>query len=177
MRAVAEWQVSSPQVDRLYCDGQAILAEPMRDGGLERAGPAGLRMDAYPIGHRIRLVVHQDPGDIAREPVTGVVSSRFGQRKLLGDPVEGVAAVANSIRPWDQILSPPATDLVLYSEAVDHIPAADREAAQCRADLGDNGSVISSRDLVLLSGGCGAHELALYRQGPASITLGLLCRP
>jgi hypothetical protein len=114
---------------------------------------------------------------MAREPVTGIVSGWFSQRKLLGGSVEGVATVANSIRPWDQILSPPATDLVLYSEAVDHIPASDREAAQCRADLGDKGSVMSSRDLVLLSGWCGAHELALYRQGPASITLGLLCRP
>jgi hypothetical protein len=37
--------------------------------------------------------------------------------------------------------------------------------------------VISCGDLVLFSGGCCAHELALYRQGPASITLGLLCRP
>ena len=95
-------------------------------------------MDAHPIGHRIRLVVDQDPGDIAREPVTGIVSGRFSQRKLLGGSVEGVATVANSIRPRDQILSPPAADLVLHAEAADHIATVDGEAAQRRAYLGDD---------------------------------------
>ena len=65
-------------------------------------------MDARPIGHRVSLLVDQNPRHIAREAMTGVVPGRFGERELMGDPVEGVATVANPVRPGDQVLPRPA---------------------------------------------------------------------
>ena len=60
--------------------GQAIRADLMRDHRLERPGPAWLRMDAYPIGHRIRPLVDQDPGRVARKAMAGVMSGRLTER-------------------------------------------------------------------------------------------------
>ena len=83
--AVAERQLAGADVGRLDCHGQAVLADPMGDHGLERAGPAGLRIDPHPVGHRVRLLVDQHPGHVAGQPMAGVVPGRLAQRELLGD--------------------------------------------------------------------------------------------
>jgi hypothetical protein len=95
----------------------------MRDHRLQRAGPARLRMDAYPIGHRIRLLVDQYPWRIARKAMAGVIPGRLTERELLGNPIEDIAAVAYPVRPWDEILAPTGFAHLLDAEAANHVAA------------------------------------------------------
>jgi hypothetical protein len=97
----------------------------MRDECLERAGPARLRVDTYPVGDRVLLLVDQSPRQIAREPVTGVVPGRFAERELLSDPVEAVATVAYPIRPGNEILTPPGSAHLLNTEAAYYVATLD----------------------------------------------------
>src|SRR5688572_26275848 len=135
----------------------------MRDHCLERARPARLRMDADPIGHCVSLLLDQHPWRIAGEAMTGVVPSRFSERKLLCDPVEGVPAVTNSIRPRDQILPPTSRAHLIDAEPAYHISPIYREGAQRGAHLRDDGAIGARDDLVLIPGRRRTHELALYR--------------
>jgi hypothetical protein len=73
--------------------------------------------------------------------VTGVVPGRFAERELLGDSVEAVAAVAYPIRPGNEILTPPGSTHLLNTEAAYYIATLDREAAESRPDLGDDGTI------------------------------------
>ena len=135
-------------------DGQAVGADPVGDRGLQPAGPAGLRKDPHPVGHRVRGLVGQHPGHVAGQPVAGVVPGRLAQRQLLGLPGEGVLAVPDPVRPRDQVLTSAALDHVSSSaNPRTTSTAVDRVAAQRRADLGDDGPVAPGDDLVLLAGG------------------------
>src|SRR4029453_4386315 len=105
-----------------------------------------------------------------------VVASGVGGRKLVLAPVEGVPAVTNPIRPRDQILPSTGRAHLIEAKPAYHISTLDGQAAQRRAPLGDNSSGETRDDLVLFARGRSAHELALYRHGHTTITLGLLCR-
>ena len=112
---------------------------------------------------RVSLLLDENPRHIASEAMTGVVASGLSERKLLSDPIEGVAAVANPVRPRNQIL--PTTALDRFHRHRTRVRHHDRrrKAAQRGAHLGNHGAMLSRRDLVLFSGRCSAHELALYR--------------
>jgi hypothetical protein len=73
--------------------------------------------------------------------MTCVLPSRLTECKLLGDPVEGVATVAYPIRPGNEILTPPGSAHLFHTEAAYDIATLDREAAERRPDLGDDGTI------------------------------------
>jgi hypothetical protein len=94
--------------------------------------------------------------------MTGVVPSRLSKCKLLCDPVEGVPAVTNPIRPREQILPAASRAHLIDAEPAYRISTIDREAAQRSAHLGDNCAMGTGDDLVLFATRREPHKLALY---------------
>jgi len=70
-------------------------------------------------------LIDQDPRCVASEAMTGVVPSGFSERELMGDPVEGVATVANPVRPGHQILPATSRAHLVEAEPVYDIPTID----------------------------------------------------
>ena len=154
MRGVAERQLAVADVGRLHRDRQPVLTDPMRDHRLERAGPAGLRMDANPVGHRVRSACRPAPrarsgrGHGWRCAERGSLSA-----SCCADPVEDVAAVANPVRPGDQILAPAG----LIISSTPNPRTTSRPSTEKLRNVAPT-SVITARwapetDLVLLAGG------------------------
>jgi hypothetical protein len=48
---------------------------------------------------------------------------RLAERQLVANPIEGIAAIAYPVRPWDEILAPTGSAHLFDAEAVNHIPA------------------------------------------------------
>jgi hypothetical protein len=94
--------------------------------------------------------------------MSGVVPSGFSERELMCDPVEGVATVANPVRPGDQVLPASSRTHLLEAEPAYDISTLDREAAQRSAHLGDNCAMGTGDDLVLFATRREPHKLALY---------------
>jgi hypothetical protein len=94
--------------------------------------------------------------------MTGVVPGGFSECQLMCDPVEGVAAVANPVRPGNQILPAASLAHFIKAEPAYDISALDGESAQRRAHLGDNSAMTTGDNLVLFAAGRNAHKLALY---------------
>jgi len=111
-------------------------------------------------GLRVRAV-GEHPRDVADKAMAGIVPGGLTQPQLLGLPDEGVLAVADPVRPGQQVLTLPPSGRLVLGEATDHVDAVHRVAAQGGAHLGDDGAMTAGDDLVLLAGRWDAHASGL----------------
>ena len=95
----------------------------MGDRGLERAGPAGLRIDPDPLVTESALWSTRTQGTCRASPWLALCRAGSVSASCWVTPVEGVAAVADPVRPGDQLLPAPAAMTVVDAEPVDHVAA------------------------------------------------------
>ena len=125
-------------------DGQAWAAHGIRRRQSQRPIPAGLGAQGRPDRERGLPQVDHAPRDPTDQTVAGIAEAHLGQRKLSLDATHHVAAVADSVRPGEQLLAPAGEDRILRIEAGQHLTSIVHPRAQGPTDLAD-GELIRSR--------------------------------
>jgi ribokinase len=172
--AGAERAGNLADVGRRNRDGEAVVGELVGDLHLDGERVSLHRVEACLHDDAIGLSLGELPGPPVQEPVDRVALLRLGQRDLILDAVEAVAAVGEAVGPGDQGSSVGAVADRPDRVALEHGSVPGQVLAHSATDLDDRRSLLAMSDLVLFAGGWDGHRCPLKLQCPDGMRIAVV---
>jgi hypothetical protein len=131
--------------------GQAVRADRVGDVHEQGRRPARLRWDDVLPGDPVVVPLGDVPLDPASQTVAGISPSGLGQRQLLVDAVEAIAAAVDPVRPWHKGLTAATGRPLELGETVDDRLPVEGAGAQSGGHGDGDRLAVAVRDADLLA--------------------------